>query len=740
MVPAPAPPIAKLDFETYSEAGRRWVEAEQKWRPLIGARVAGIQAVGLAAYLQHPSTEVLTLSYRVPGAPVRRWTPSAGHGLPWDLIAWIADGGLLEAHNCMFERLCIEWVCIPRYGWPIAPRPEQWRCSMATARVNSLPGGLDELGDVLRLSTRKDKEGKRLLKKFAEPRNPTKKDPRRRIMPHDDPADFENLCLYCDRDVETEEAAGEQMPPMTADELSFWLIDQAINHRGVAIDRQGVRDMCAIVDACMTQYAEECRQITGGIGPAQVVELVKWLNGRGCWVTGLDAEQIEETLARPAELRPEVARVLTLRQLTASASVKKLYAMDRMACDDDRLRNLYNHHGARTGRPTGADVQPTNLPKAGPDLYWDTSGMPYGRHLSRSPWNGEPSELARKTEWTVDAADVALSVMATRDLKAVEYIFGDALLTVSGCVRPSFIAPPGRELISSDYTAIEAVCIAALSGCQWRMDTFERREDIYLASIGRSTNTPLQVYQEYRAANGKHHPDRHLGKIQELSLGYGGWLGALKAFGAVGDDETLKRQILAWRDASPEIVELWGGQGRGFPGSYHYKPELYGLEGAAVYAISHPGEVVDMRGVRLYMRRGALIMRLLSGRELTYHEPVLIPSDRRAGEKTIVYRTWNTNPKMGAPGWVAMDTYGGKLAENLTQATAHDVQRFGIVNLMKAGYFVVLHIYDEDVAEIPEGFGSIEEFESIMSIMPPWAQGWPIRAGGGWRGKRYRKD
>jgi DNA polymerase len=106
----------------------------------------------------------------------------------------------------------------------------------------------------------------------------------------------------------------------------------------------------------------------------------------------------------------------------------------------------------------------------------------------------------------------------------------------------------------------------------------------------------------------------------------------------------------------------------------------------------------------------------------------------------ISYEGWNTNPKNGPIGWIRIDTYGGRLTENIVQATARDIQWYGMRNLTAAGYPIVLHVYDEDVAEVPEGFGSVEEFERIMSTMPPWAADWPIRANGGWRGKRYRKD
>jgi DNA polymerase len=379
------------------------------------------------------------------------------------------------------------------------------------------------------------------------------------------------------------------------------------------------------------------------------------------------------------------------------------------------------------------------MPKAGPDLYWDSDGRPFGKHLEASPWNGQPAATCKATKWKAEAVDHVALVMATRDALMVEHFFGDVLLTISGCMRGMFIAAPGCDLIASDYTAIEAVVAAAISGEQWRIDAFERGDDIYLVSISVSKNVPMQTYLDYAAETGTHHPDRADGKIQELALGYGGWINALRAFGAEGDDDTLKRQVIAWRNASPSLVEMWGGQGRGFPGSSRYVPELYGMEGAFVAAIQNPGQVYDVRGFKFYSRGDAVMLRLLSGRELTYHQPRLYPSARRAGEWAISYMTWNSNPKMGPLGWVRMDTYGPKIFENAVQATAHDIQRHGITNLTRAGYPIVLHVYDEDVAEVPEGVGSVEQFEQIMAAMPDYAATWPIRAAGGYRAKRYRK-
>jgi DNA polymerase len=152
-----------------------------------------------------------------------------------------------------------------------------------------------------------------------------------------------------------------------------------------------------------------------------------------------------------------------------------------------------------------------------------------------------------------------------------------------------------------------------------------------------------------------------------------------------------------------------------------------------------PGAEIHFRGMRFQMRGTVAYVRLVSGRELAYHNPVLSPSSRRRGTSTISYEGWNSNPKNGPMGWLRMETWGGRLVENIVQATARDLQWHGILALEADGYPIVLHVYDEDVAEVPENAGSVEEFENIMSAMPSWAEGWPVRANGGWRGKRYRK-
>lgn len=771
-------PHATIDFETKSEAGYYWNPALARWEGPPGAPNGkkGLKVIGAAAYAEHPSTAVLCLSYALPGwNRPKRWRP--GMPPPQELFDWIAAGGRVEAHNVMFERLIWWHVCRRDHGWPELP-PEQLSCSMATARVNSLPGALGDLGDVLQLAVRKNRDGKRVLDRYSVPRKPTLKDPRRWISPTDpgEEADAETLYSYCDDDVRTEQHASAAMPPMTPAEREFWLVDQEINWRGLAVDRPAVRDCIAVLQQCLAQYSAELRAITGGIEPTQLEKLKGWLAGHHVYVNSLDADGVEAALDRIPPHPPggiyAPRRVLEIRALTGSASVKKLFAMENTASRDNRIRNLIVHHGARTGRPTGEGAQPLNMPRSGPKLATcKPCGKPYRHDHSACPWCNAPADPKAHRSWKPSMVEPVLEIMKARSLELIEWYFGDALACIGGCSRGMFVAGDGYELIASDYSAIEAVVTAELAGEQWRIDAFKAKTDIYLASGERITGTTLAEYMAYYDAHGEHHPDRqHIGKVAELGLGFGGWITAWRQFDDSDrfSDAQVKELIKAWRAASPHIVELWGGQWRGPP--WNGYAERFGFEGAAIDAIQYPDSDVRPRmrqfhedgtmggwrnfGPDVVFRydtaRDALLVTLPSGRKLTYHEPRLEPSTREyasPGELSLTYMTWNSNPKYGYLGWVRMNTYGGRLTENIVQATAHCLLRFAILGLRAAGFPTVLHVYDEIVVEVPRQPAPppgqpdpwILAVERIMSTVPPWAEGWPVRASGGWRGRRYRK-
>lgn len=758
--------LPELDCETFSEAGFVWNpghtnargKSEPKWDALPGVsnpRDKGLRSVGAAVYSEHPTTEVVTLSYDLKdGRGRRRWEPGLPH--PQELFDHIASGGLIESHNCGFEFWIWLNVLHKRHGWPMIPVAQQ-RCSMAKARAHGLPGGLDVLGDVLDIEHKKDPAGDTLIKKFSVPQKPSARDPRlrHRINDPEDAVDGERFRRYCDRDILAEAEVSSRIPDLSPSELEWWQVDQLINRRGVQVDVSAVRAGIHVIEQAFDRYNAELRALTGGTveRASELQKLKGWLGAQGVHVGAMDEDALDELLKERARFPPDCVRALEIRQLIGSASVKKLYAMNNQATLAGRLHELFGYHAARTGRTNGMGPQPTNLPNSGPDVRLCVCGRHYGLSKRACPWCNRvtppppPAPLPNRgvIEWCAEAASDAIEVIGTASLDAVEYYFDHAVEIVSACLRGMFVAAPDHDLISSDYTAIEAVVLAELAGEQWRIDLFKAGGKIYEASGAKIEGLTYEEVIEYKQRTGNHHPCRKKGKVNELACGFGGWIGALIQFGAdeFMTEEEMKASILAWRAASPEIVKFWGGQfvdDKGFPCAQWMRnavPGMTGLEGMAISAVLNPGVAYVHRGITYFMRGDVLYCRLLSGRHIAYHQPRLRPSER--GGLALSFMGWNTNPKNGITGWVRMDTYGGKLTENVVQATARDILVNAIVKLWRTGYATVLHVYDEIVAEVRKGWGSVEELERIMGELPDWAAGWPVRASGGWRGFRYRK-
>jgi DNA polymerase len=428
-------------------------------------------------------------------------------------------------------------------------------------------------------------------------------------------------------------------------------------------------------------------------------------------------------------------RALRIRQVLASASVKKLFALDAMTARDGRVREMYMMHATHHGRTGGYGPQPANLYKG---------------------------------EWhTPEEVNAALTVLASRSLDTVERAYPklSALDVVNNCLRSLFVAAPGHTLISSDYSAIEGVVLAALAGESWVLEVFHTHGMIYEAQIARMIGVPFEDFVKHRVdtggtatygpdgkligiKGGKHHPLRQQGKLAVLSGGYASWINGWKKFGAdeyYDGDREIKAAIMSYRNSVPAIVEFWGGQTRDkFRNSE--REELYGLEGAAIAAVLKPGECFRVGAIALQMGGDTLYMQLPSGRTIPYHSPRLRPATRDYAspwELALTYEGWNSNPEKGLPAWIEMDLYGGVLTQNATGGTARDIQMHGMENVTAAGYPIVMHTYDETVAEVPLietlSAKSVAGLEQGLNDLPAYAKGWPIFAKGGWLGPRYGK-
>jgi len=738
--------VAEIDFETYSEAGYYFDPVKDKWRAPDGfpQGKAGLQSIGAPAYAEHPSTELLKLSYNLKdGKGPQLWSP--GDPAPTDLFTYIAQEGLIEAWNSSFEFLIWHHVCVGRMGWPPLPL-NQLRCAMAKGAAWGLPGALAKAAQVLDAPEKKDPRGDALIRKLCIPKQPTKKDRSLRRTPETHPQEFKQLGEYCIQDIKAEESISSMTPDLSAEELELWLLDQRINTRGVYIDPKGLSDCIEVVRQAREQYSAELIQITGipDITINKLAQLRDWLLEWGFETPSLDKIHVAAALER-TDLPPEVYRVLQIRVALGSAGVKKLAAIERTISSDDRLRALFQYCGARqTGRWAGRGAQPQNLTTGGPEVCrCGTCG--------RTRWVGLSiclrclSTESKPAEWGVEAAEIALEAIASRNLRVVEALWGDATDAVAGCLRSLFSAAPGHELICSDYSAIEAVVLAELAGESWRQEVFRTHGKIYEMSAAKISGVPFEEFTQYKEETGSHHPLRKkIGKVAELASGYGGWINAWLQFGAgeFMNEAEIKNNVLLWRAASPMIVEFWGGQWRKHPDRWEWTQELHGLEGAAISAILSPGQCFGYRGIRYKVSGDVLYCCLLSGRTLQYHKPRLYPGETPFGKpiQCITFEGWNSDSTKGPVGWMRRETYGGKLCENVVQATARDILGHAMSNVEKAGYPIVLHVHDEIVSEVKAGAGSIEEFESIMGDLPEWCKDWPVKASGGWRGRRYRKD
>lgn len=720
----PSTVLPDMDFETYSEAGLRYVNG--KWVTLPNSSKRGMFAVGGVAYAEHPSTEVLSLAYDLKdGKGARLWFP--GMAAPDDLFRHIQQGGLIEAWNSAFEYHIWHNVCYKRMGWPALPYA-QLRDAMAKARAFSVPGGLDKAAKVLNAEVQKLSEGKRLIKKFSMPRNPTKRDERTRILPMEDLVDAVNLYRYNITDIKAEAAVSAKMPDLPPEELKLWLLDQKINIQGVQLDIDAREDCESIVLQATEKYTEELRQLTGGVvrSANENAKMLGWLGGAGVTLPNMQADTVSKALKNP-NIPANVKRVLEIRASLGAASVKKLFAMGLQVSQDGRLKGLFAYCGAdRTGRFAGRGPQPQNLPNSGLKVsLCKACDTYYGGHRT---WRSCPycknRGMAKQTEWCNAAVEDALRIISTRDLSVVEYYFGDAIAAVAGCLRGLFVPAPGHDFICSDYSAIEAVVLAQLAGEEWRLEVFRTHGKIYEMSASKITGIPFEEFLRHKEETGEHHPMRKkIGKISELASGYQGGVGAWKNFGADKhlSEQEIKNSIQAWRKDSPNIVKFW-----------------HKIEELAISAVQIPGHSFQYRGILFHVHNDVLYCKLLSGRTLKYHTPRLHLDVTPWGKEVqkLTYMGVDSLTKQ----WVRLDTYGGKLTENITQATARDILTHAMINLDRVRYNIVLHVHDEVVCEVPKGFGSIEELENIMATVPHWADGWPLRAAGGWRGQRYRKD
>lgn len=695
---------------------------------------------GAYAYADAPDFEIMLIGYKIGDDPVRQFMPRrfaerpgvlgvdlGGTGEQMTLFghddllkALKADGEILDgdedeflqalrdpaviktAYNANFERTTL------RSYYDEERNPDEWRCTAVLASTLGLPRSLKDAGEAIGLpeDQKKLKTGKALIQYFCKYVTPTKSNGgRRRNMPKDDPDRWRLFCEYNKQDVVTEQAILDRLRrfrPIPR-EQRLWSVDQAISDRGIRIDVPFVEGIVEYDKTRIEKCMAEAREITGLQNPNSVAQLKGWFASQGA--PGLSTDMSKAAVAdalKPGHddiYPPKVRRVLQLRQALGKSSTKKYQTMLDSVCRDGRVRGMLQFYGAnRTGRWAGRIVQLQNLPQNHiPDL-----------------------DLARQT-------------VADRDFETLELMYGEPAQVFSELVRTAFIPSEGCHFIVTDFSAIEARVIAWLGGEQWRLDTFRDGGDIYCASASQMFGVPVV----------KHGVNGHLrqrGKVAELALGYGGGVGAMKTMDTTHTipEEDMPDIVSKWRSRSPRITRLWKLFERcaqttietGRP-SYAYVEEI-GEDGR------YHKRTVDGKPIAIEFSmdkiegRRFMFVQLPSGRSIAYPWPAL--QDGNYGKEIEYWGTDTTHT------WAPIRTYGGKLTENIVQATARDCLAEKMIKVEEMGYHVVAHVHDEMIIDVPRADeAAFDKIDGLMAEPIDWAPGLPLK-GGTYACDYYQKD
>lgn len=706
--------LITIDFETFSRSS--------------------LKKQGAHVYARHPSTRILCLAYGFDKKSIDIWIP--GDPPPNVLLDQIYAGALIEAHNVQFERAIWEAICVEKMGWPKI-EPEQWRCTMASASRLALPRALEDVAKILGLSEQKDMQGSDALKKVCKP------DKKGNV--NDNATLLAEVFDYCKQDVRTEIVLSDHLEDMPESEIELWQLDQEINNRGLLIDRKALKHAMVVVEKCQAQSVENLFKLADGEVTAvtQVDRVRKWIGERlpeGPPATLSKA--VVENLLKRLDLPGEVRGMLILRQEGAKSSLGKLQAMvDRMN-DDGRVRGNQVYYGAATGRWAGSGLQIQNFPR--PAL---------------------PQELI----------DFIIEILLpSEDPSIIGAFCGDVPAAISSCLRGLIVAEEGHSFYVCDFAAIEARVLAWVAGQLDLVQAFLDGTDVYKFMANKIFEVPIEDIDK---------DQRFLGKSAVLgcgySMGYRKFVQSCLLVGKVVVPSLMaKKTVKMYREANPMIVQLWRDCNR---------------ECIECIKTGEPKVINEYLSVDMY--QGMMRIRLPSGRYLHYHAPKVVkvpapwtqlfvgkiwmPENKReALELADVevgdyvgdhFESCKITPKMAkylkskgvrmelekpkdevieqitywgvdsqTKRWTKKRTYGGSLTENIVQAIARDLLAEAMLRVEKCGYTIIATIHDEIMSEVMDGMGDLEEYETLMKMVPDWAEGCPVDVEG-YVSKRYKK-
>lgn len=634
-----------------------------------------IKESGAYKYIESPDFEILIIGYALDDGLVKIVDLAQGEEMSEEFEEALLDPDCVKvAHNAVFERLSFK-----RIGYNVPT--EQWYCTSVKAAYCGLPLSLDGVSKALNLTDKKLDTGKALIKYFSCPCKATRVNGMRtRNYPEHAPEKWEMYKEYNKYDVLAEREIFKRLEAYIIPDIErkMYVLDQNINDRGILVDMELAESAIAVDNTYTSILTQHAQQLTGLENPNSPVQIRQWIEKTtGCVVMSLSKETMPDLMKEFADY-PDVIELLNIRKKLSKTSIKKYYAMLNCAMKDHRVRGTFQFYGAnRTGRWAGRLLQLQNLSK---------------NHVSHIE---VPREMIRARDW-----------------ESVEMMYDDVADILSQLVRTALIASPGKVFSVADFSAIEARVISWLANEKWRMDVFRGDGKIYEATGAKMFNVPISAITKGSVLRDK-------SKISELALGYEGSLGALKRMGGerMGlSDTEMMSLVRKWRMANPAIVDMWKE-----------------MDEASKEAVRYQRPVsCTCRNIIFDCNGEFMTIQLPSGRKLFYYGPKF--KDKKIGHSTMPTRVLcYQGVVQETKQWGEIDTYGGKLTENIVQAIARDLLGDAMLRMQDEGYEIVASVHDEVIVEVPEinAKDHYNRLVEIMSTPPQWAEDLPLNADGG---------
>ncbi len=633
-----------------------------------------LKKCGVYKYAEAPDFEILLLSYTVDDKPTQLVDLANGESIPSEIVTALLDDETPKwAFNAGFERVCLSRYFRDKGMITGYLKPGSWYCSLVLSAYNGLPLSLKDVGKALKLDSQKMEEGKDLIRYFCMPCRPTKSNGGRTRNLSEDAP--EKWELFKTYNVRDVDVEKAIRQRLMKYNLPSFVWDEY--HDSEEINDRGIMIDAELAKSAVKLDLESHERLAKAMQEFTGLENPNSVSQLKSWLKDheIDVESIgKKELEDLIATAPEdIKPILRLRQQISKSSVKKYTAMLNAMCEDGRCHGMFFFYGA------------------------SRSGRFAGRIVQlQNLYRNSMPDLA-----------AARAVIKLGSYEAADMLYDSIPEVLAQLVRTSFIPKPGCKFIVADYSSIEARVLAFLAGERHTIESFARGEDIYCATASAMFGVPVVKH----GINGEL---RQKGKIATLACGYGGSVGALKSMGALRmglKEEDLQPIVDAWRASNPHIVQFWHEVDRCVKKVIHYHGET------------------RTHGIRFVYFSGMLFIILPSGRRLSYVLPSI--GHNRFGGESITY--WGINNHK----WTQIETFGGKIVENIIQAVARDILCYAIHNMQRK-YHIVAHVHDEVICEVDKSV-TVQEVCEEMSKTPPWIKGLLLRADG-YECEFYKKD